>query len=484
MSALILHGCTLLDGFHSGETDLVGSFRWTKKRFSIRLTIPTRFLLLHMCYYGERGGLRIRGSEIPSQLLEIKRGWKTYVVDLRVLSRGILRFALDLVIPVEDDSRKLGLMVRQIEGFTCPHRFEALAKQIRNETLNVRERQFGKTVLRSVPPRLRISVETKCNIYPRCVYCEWDWAKALEAKTKINFSVKTLDGLGSFYALATEIVDCSYGEPFLNRNLRDLLEDFHRLGKRFEMTSNAQIMNSSQQDLLLGKSLILNISLDAANAKGYRRYRNDKFDTLVRNVRQLCQKKKSHSNLPTVIVSFIAMKSNVSEFSDFLDLVKDLGVDAVKLRSLYHEGVMIEEEVKRAGYTFKYQDQVLDLESLRNFTLVAKEIAKGKGVSLLVEIDDFQKGTLESTGPLCNEPWDSIYVLNRGILPCCFGKKPIATLDGVPPEKLGDFLAHVFNGKEYQALRESLAKRKLSKYCRESNSCPIVKKVITAEQST
>jgi len=456
----------------------MGPFCWAEGRFSVRLNAPTRFLLLDACYYGERGSLQIAGGNSLCTRIEIGRGWKRYSVDLGTAQTGTLRFELDKVIPVKEDSRELGLMLRRLEGFSCPQRFRELEAQIRNAELNERERLAGETTLRSVPPKLRITIEKRCNISPRCVYCEWDWAKSLEAKNDLDFSLDTLRNLGDFYNHAMEIVDCSYGEPFLNRDLKDLVDDFDRQAKHFEMTSNGQVMSREKIDMLLGKSVIVYFSLDAANAESYRRYRNDEFETLVTNVREICRRKKQHGGRPSVIVSFIAMKSNFREFPEFIDLVADLGVDAVKLRSLYHEGAMLKEEVQRAGYAFRYRDEVLDLETLRDFIVAARETADRKGIPLFVDVDDFQP--TESEGPLCSEPWETLYLLNRGIMPCCFGKKPLATLDGVAPGELGSFVAETFNGPAYRELRKGLAAGELPRYCREAKSCPIVKKVMGA----
>jgi len=48
------------------------------------------------------------------------------------------------------------------------------------------------------------------------------------------------------------------------------------------------------------------------------------------------------------------------------------------------------------------------------------------------------------SGPLCREPWESYYILRRGILPCCYGK----TI-GAPMDKWED----TWNSPELQAGR-------------------------------
>ncbi len=74
--------------------------------------------------------------------------------------------------------------------------------------------------------------------------------------------------------------------------------------------------------------------------------------------------------------------------------------------------------------------------------------------------------------PLCREPWESYYILRRGILPCCHGSQPIAPMSEW--EK-------AWNSPQLQEIRAYLSQGKLSPYCLDSLSCPIVQRVL-AEQ--
>jgi hypothetical protein len=71
--------------------------------------------------------------------------------------------------------------------------------------------------------------------------------------------------------------------------------------------------------------------------------------------------------------------------------------------------------------------------------------------------------------PLCREPWQSLYILRRGILPCCYG--------GAVLGEMGDYAA-VWNGPEMQELRLYLSRGELAPYCLENPGCPIVQRVL------
>ena len=70
---------------------------------------------------------------------------------------------------------------------------------------------------------------------------------------------------------------------------------------------------------------------------------------------------------------------------------------------------------------------------------------------------------------LCREPWESYYILRRGILPCCHGATPIAPMS--------EWEA-AWNSPELQEIRSHLAKGRLSPYCLSSLGCPVVQRYL------
>ena len=80
-------------------------------------------------------------------------------------------------------------------------------------------------------------------------------------------------------------------------------------------------------------------------------------------------------------------------------------------------------------------------------------------------VDD---GTLgEDRVPACLEPWKSLYVLRRGVLPCCYGARPLAPM--------GEY-RETWNAPILQDIRRHIARGEFHAYCLGSPSCPIVRK--------
>lgn len=71
--------------------------------------------------------------------------------------------------------------------------------------------------------------------------------------------------------------------------------------------------------------------------------------------------------------------------------------------------------------------------------------------------------------PLCREPWESYYILRRGILPCCYGNPILAPMSEY---------AESWNSSRLQEIRAFLARGELSPYCLESLGCPIVQRIL------
>jgi len=69
--------------------------------------------------------------------------------------------------------------------------------------------------------------------------------------------------------------------------------------------------------------------------------------------------------------------------------------------------------------------------------------------------------------PLCTEPWKSLYILRRGVFPCCYGAEPLAPMSGY---------RDAWNSRDLQRIRAALAGGRFPTYCLKSTACPIVQK--------
>ncbi len=371
-----------------------------------------------------------------------------------------------------EDSRQLGVM---LGSFELLQDLEFARTKTTNRGMNTEEFWEGKPLLLSYPPQLRIDRETRCNLSPRCTYCHWKETKSLEEESPLRSTLDTISRLDEFITWAEQIVDCGYGEPLLNPDLPQILDEFKARRIRLEMTNKGVLLTPDIRKVLLGRRLTLYVSVDSATGVGYRRYRHASLDRILDNLRDLCIEKERDGGLPRVIVSFIAMSSNFEEFEQFLERMVAIGVDAIKIRSLFCDPGF---EVISAGASsrrFDYRRELLDDATLAEFLDKAKTLARSAGIPLVCE-HDFGGDLEHAKVPLCREPWETIYVLRRGIMPCCFSKYPLFTWGELRDKTLAQFVKDAWNSPIIQEIRVALAHHRLHERCAETKSCPIVKK--------
>jgi MoaA/NifB/PqqE/SkfB family radical SAM enzyme len=420
------------------------------------------------------------------------------------------------------DTRELAVQIRQVSLGAERGRHDHVVRQQANSVLNTRELLEGRVELSSTPPKLGIDIAGTCNVKPPCVYCPWDEAKALEGDdVAVPFNLATLGAYGPFFENAVDLINCSIGEPFMMKNIDELLDAFGSRGKVLEVTTNGQILTDANIERLLGRNVRLYISLDAATRETYARLRNDTFPRLLDNVRRLVKAKGGRGRMPHVYLVFMPMKANLHEVDDFVRLVADLGADRLVLRPLNrNEGTDLDWD--RAGYHFVYREEMLPFEDLVRVSGRVAELCRHYGVELSDQMDfggalgpqfeaAYEEGRRRARAslstpdpgaqepppqaapraepvapplaappaaavkpslgaerlPACREPWSTLYVLRRGTLPCCYGSKPIAPMSG---------FQDAWNSPVIREIRRELSHGRFHQYCFDSPACPIVQK--------
>lgn len=427
----------------------------------------------------------------------------------------------------EGDPRELAIQVRAPLLHEDGGRHASVAGTHANRVLNHRELLAGQAVLASRPPRLGIDVAGTCNVKPPCVYCEWETSKAREGeRAHLAFGAADLEGYGDFFERAEELVNCSIGEPFMIRGVDALLETIGSRGKFLELTVNGQILTDANVARLLGRDVHLYVSLDAATAATYARLRNDTFPRVLANLERLIAAKGGPGRLPLVYLVFMPMRANVHEVDAFVDLCARLRADRLVLRPLNPSpGVSLVWD--RGGYHFDYQAEVLPFPELVRISGRVKALCARAGVLLSDQLDfaggmaerfpdEYARGEAEGRAaaasdtegepvaatpppeppspaaeapptapspvptpapaeepepaaprlPICTEPWASLYVLRRGTMPCCYGGRPVAPMEG---------FREAWNGPQVVEMRRALAAGRFHAYCFDSPDCPLVR---------
>lgn len=522
-------------GFFAEESAERERFRWMGDRGLLTFTAAPIDRFLELMVLSEfQDGSQILTADGASAALPLIPGWRKVSVEV---AAGVSGEALSVskIIPGTlhpQDARRLSIRVRSVILHSDDVRHRHIVDQHANSVCNVREMLDGRAELSSTPRSLGIDLYGVCNVKPPCVYCEWDSNKNLEGDfVDAPFGLETLEEWGAFFDNSSTLVNCSIGEPFMMKNIDELLDVFGNSGKVLEMTSNGQILTDRNIEKLLGRPVDLYVSLDAATPETYEKLRNTRFAALVDNLRRLINAKGGPGHLPRVHLVFMPMQVNVHELDAFVRLCADLRADRLVLRPLnYSDSITL--NWKRAGYQFDYRRELLPFKQLVWVSGRAAELCRRAGVELSDQMDfgggmdsDFQnefdvgrrsamldrtpdqqadtpeppaphvetpvqmlpeppaEATAEATGPVpslghehipvCTEPWKSLYILRRGVFPCCYGRAPVAPMDGY---------RGAWNSPLLQDIRRDLAQGRFHVYCLGSRACPIVRKLDEAHK--
>ena len=515
-------------GFYAEEGPGTECFRWMGARGVLRLAPADagRFLELAVLseFYDLSQELTISTGG-RTTCVKLARGWMPVSV---VIPAGADRVDLSVnkMFPVEyhaRDPRELSIPLRATALHEDAARHRRVSGQQANILTNTREMLGGLATLASTPPCLGIDMCGACNVKPPCVYCEWEWSKSVEGDfVDTPFTLDTLRQWGPFFDNSVSLLNCSIGEPFMMKNLDELLDAFSAGGKFLEMTTNGQILTDRNIQKLLGRQIDVYVSLDAGTSETYAKLRNTRFQPILDNLRRLIETKGGPNHWPKVNLVFMPMKVNVRELDRFVEICAELRVDRLVLRPLNYSD-KLELNWDRAGYRFEYQHELLPFEELVRVSGRAAELCRRAGVELSDQMGFggsigpqferlFEEGRAsvvaparegqerrdaadaragreveESTPdppaaravlslgalkePACDKPWKSLYILRRGVFPCCYGGRAVAPMDQY---------RSAWNSPLMQAIRTDLAHGRFHDYCLQSPACQIVRKSLEA----
>lgn len=365
------------EGWYDWESGDFFPFRWMGQRADILLpSTPfkaSRYLSFAAAseYSDLRQSLSLALGEKHLAELQLLYRWNRYSLILPSASEADTPFELRLIVnrlfsgeEHPEDARELAIRVGRLEFHNDDQLYGRHISFHRNAVLNYREMTSGKTKLESFPLSLGVDLYGRCNIKPHCVYCLWDWSKEEEGDfVDAVVDEKILESYGPFFGFSRNIINCSIGEPLLHPRLEEVLEFCADQGKMIEISTNGQAFTERTIKAIIGKPIILYLSLDAACRETYAKIRNDRWDSIIPNLRRLAQERKNAGHLPKIHMVFIPMRVNRGDLEAYFRLCRDIEADALVLRPLFKlKNPRIKED--RGGYHFDYEKEILTREEL------------------------------------------------------------------------------------------------------------------------
>lgn len=165
--------------------------------------------------------------------------------------------------------------------------------------------------------KFHIDITGKCNC--RCVHCYHTFDSYKQDLLNVNNIDELFEKL---YSLGVFIITISGGEPFLKKDLLDIIKKREKYGFVFQILTNGY---------LLDENIISKISTCNINKLSFSYYGSENSNSLITGhsdfrdkllkVVDLCIKYKVKYEL-----KFILLKINIDDFDDYVELCKKLGI--------------------------------------------------------------------------------------------------------------------------------------------------------------
>lgn len=200
-------------------------------------------------------------------------------------------------------------------------------KRMFNLWLSRWEQGRGSTKLRAYPTMLTIESTNVCNL--RCPYCFTGAGESGREKTMLQMPLykQVLDELGD-RLFAIEFYN--WGEPFLNKNIHEMIGLANDKGISTFISTNFSIpFDAERAEKIVASGLkVLGVSLDGATQASYEQYRvRGDLSKALDNVRLINEaKKKLDSATPKVVWEFHVFQHNRHEIDQARAMAEELGM--------------------------------------------------------------------------------------------------------------------------------------------------------------
>ena len=310
-------------------------------------------------------------------------------------------------------------------------------KRFINASLNFFSQHIKSPHVFGLPESIFIEPTNMCNL--KCPLCPTGSGNMKRRKGFLslkNFK-QIIDEIGDYIYYLTLT---NYGEPFLNKNILEMISYAKQKKLVVSIVTNAQLINEFYTAGIVKARLdnIL-ISMDGSCQTSYEKYRVGgelyKVIEAIKLIRE--ERERKNSKLPSIYIQFIVMKHNENEIQEMKDLAKELKADKLVFKKLCN----------LSGFP----EHLKDMESYipNNLDYNAYKI----------ELNSIKWNTFKQDKNWCDMAWNYPAINWDGSLsPCCFDYESYFNLGNV----FESSFKNVWNSKKFISLRRNLLRDKSS----------------------
>lgn len=269
-----------------------------------------------------------------------------------------------------------------------------------------------------LPDTLQLEITSACNL--RCTMCLVSYrppVNKLAGAMTPDLYGRIITEVPTLRTLTLQ----GLGEPLLSPYLLDQVRVAKAYGIRVGFNSNATLLTRRRADELVAAGLDwLHVSLDGARAGTFEAIRDGAdFAKVVANLAGLvAAKRAAGGDKPWIRVVFVAMRRNVAELPELVELMGRVGVQEVRVQNLAHDFADTPDD----GPYREIRDYTAAEALWTGADRAASAAAFGRARTLADAAGlELRLPHLSGTpGSRCTWPWDAAYVTSAGIVqPCC-----------------------------------------------------------------
>ncbi len=317
----------------------------------------------------------------------------------------------------------------------------------KNSELNHLELLKGKRVLKSYPRRIVFELTNRCNF--RCIMCG---RGAADFQTH-DIPLSIIRQFEPYFPYIEEVTLHGWGEGTIHPKfikILDLLNRSPQLRKYF--VTNGSTLAKITHAIFDYHVDVFAISLDGATAatNNFIRRGGD-FDREIASLKKLlAEKERRNFDYPYINFVFTAIRSNIHELPDMINLARALGIPEVKVvyLTVFKEDLLHETLLNNKELAMKAFSEARERAQKFNIKLKLPEI-QGEGESG------------DSRHKPCPFPWRDMYIGSDGFLrPCQSSSQKLVHVSKY------QFLEILWNCAELQNLRRTVnEERSMPRQC-------------------
>lgn len=191
---------------------------------------------------------------------------------------------------------------------------------------------------------LKIRLTNRCN--SNCLMCSWI-KDPIKKSLDYNKVIKIID---QAKISGIDVINFTGGEPLIYDRLLDLLKYVKEKKMKLSLSTNL-ICNKSEFDKIINEVDFLDFSLDTLSKIKYSRIRGvDGFDKVIKNLKNIPKKVKTHMNVTI-------MKSNLIEMLKLLKFAKNNNINSISFGQIAVSDYNVE----------IIKNELISIDEMRNF---------------------------------------------------------------------------------------------------------------------